>query len=215
MKLQNQSANDSKSDLFKGPKRYFDKKEQKTIIKVFQGSCYVTSNRNEVVSTILGSCISACIRDPISGFGGMNHFLLPSSSASADQHGKNLLDSEFMRYGSFAMEQLINSVLAKGVTRDRLEVKVFGGGNVLVGGANIGHKNADFVEQFLATEGIVIASSNLRGTLPRAVRYYPSTGKVLMKQIDAKYSKKVVEQEKKKKVRVRPPSEEGTIELFD
>jgi chemotaxis protein CheD len=213
--LTRQSPAASDGDLFKGPKRFFDAKEQKTIIKVFQGGCYVTSNRNEVVSTILGSCIAACIRDPRTGFGGMNHFLLPHSSAANQSDELNKADSEFMRYGSFAMEKLINNVLANGTTRDRLEVKVFGGGNVLSHGMNIGHKNADFVETFLANEGISIVSSSLRGELPRAVRYYPSTGKVLVRQIDSKYSKKVAEQEEKKKVRVRESSEEGSIELFD
>jgi chemotaxis protein CheD len=189
--------------------------EQKTIVKIFQGGCYVTANSNEIVSTILGSCIAACIRCPDRKFGGMNHFLLPGTDSDREPNSKQRLDSDFLRYGSFAMEQLINEILAKGAKRANLEAKIFGGGNVLDTGMNIGHRNADFVEDFLLAEGISIVSSNVRGTLPRSVRYYPSSGKVLMNQINAQNAQVVVEQETNRKLRIRKDEGTGTIELFD
>jgi len=159
-----------------GPRRFVNPRSGETHVRVFQGQYYVTNDPCEVLSTVLGSCVSVCIRDPQSGYGGMNHFLLPQAASSRPQ-GFSL------RYGVHSIERLVNDILGHGGVRSRLEIKVFGGANVLRGMAKIGTRNADFVENYLAREGLPIAASHLRGVIARRIRYYPRTGRVLLSRI--------------------------------
>lgn len=153
-----------------GRRRFFDQRLNSIVIWVSQGDYYVSSSPLEVLSTVLGSCIAVCMRDEAAGCGGMNHFLLPfRASDDAD-------DGVALRYGCYSIERLTNALIQRGARRERLEVKVFGGANIMGGGSNCGHANADFVESYLAREGLRIAASNLRGTQPRRLRYFPSAG---------------------------------------
>ena len=149
-------------------RRYRDPRFDAVAVKVFPGDHYVTADAGEMLVTILGSCVTACIRDPLAGVGGMNHFMLPESAGSGWDTA-----SASMRYGNVVMERLINDILKRGGARERLEIKVFGGGNVMNGTTNIGHRNAEFVEEYLAAEGLPIAAHHLRGNLPRRVHYFP------------------------------------------
>lgn len=178
-------------------------------IKVFPGEHYVTSAPNEMPVTVLGSCVAACIRDPLAGIGGMNHFMLPEGSN--DRWG-NI--SASMRYGNVAMERLINDILARGGARRRLEVKVFGGANVMGGTSNIGHRNADFVENYLAAEGIPIAASHLRSNLPRRVHYFPTTGRVLLLELRQFRREALLRSEALYESKLRSEPVEGPVELF-
>ena len=191
-----------------GRRRYFDPSLKMHVVQVFQGDYYISERGGEVLTTVLGSCISACIRDPLIRVGGMNHFLLPEGSGSDDP-------SVQMRYGAFAMEQLINEILKRGGRRDYLEIKLFGGGNVVKGLSGVGHKNADFIETFMAREGFKIATSHLRGNLPRKVQYIPATGKVRMRELGEQKDQRIFQKEVEKKVRTRVAPESGSIELFD
>lgn len=196
-------------------RRFLDRKTGFVIVKIFQGECYVTE-KDEILSTILGSCIAACIRDPVAGIGGMNHFLLPYGQDNGGGHDGHPEDmGAALRYGNFSMEQLINEIMKRGGDRRRLEVKVFGGGNVLKSGMNIGHTNATFVEKYLSEEGIPIIAKDLRGTLPRAVRYFPNSGRVLVRSVDANRSQEIASEEQKRRVRVAKTEKAGEIELFD
>ena len=198
-----------------GAKRFFqDRETGRRIVKVFQGEWYVTCT-DEIVSTILGSCISACVRDPLMKVGGINHFLLPYSDNQENSGGKPRDAGLPTRYGNFAMEQLINEILKRGGDRNRLEVKVFGGGNVLAGGMEIGHRNADFVEDYLAKEGFKVVSKSLRGVLPRMIRYFPESGKVMVRTVDPSRAQSIAQQENKKRIRIVEKEPEGDIELFD
>ncbi|MBV9561021.1 MAG: chemoreceptor glutamine deamidase CheD [Bradyrhizobium sp.] len=194
-----------------GTRRYRDPMFEESAIKVFPGEHYVTGQPDEMLVTILGSCVAACIRDPLAGVGGMNHFMLPEASGASSGWDTA---SASMRYGNVAMERLINDILARGGLRQRLEVKVFGGGNVLTGSANIGHRNADFVEDYLATENLPIAARHLRGTLPRRVHYFPATGKVLLLELQRTDRDALVRSESsyKSKIEVEPVG--GSVELF-
>ena len=158
--------------------RYFDVRFGVTVVKVLPGGHYVTGRADEMLATILGSCVSACIRDAELGLGGMNHFMLP---ASADGAWGMVLAQ--MRYGNFAMEALINDIIARGGRRERLEIKVFGGANLGGGPASVGDRNAAFVEQFLRSQGLHIAASHLRGDCPRRIHYRPSNGVVKMLEL--------------------------------
>jgi chemotaxis protein CheD len=190
-------------------RRYRDPRFDAIAVKVFPGDHYVTADAGEMLVTILGSCVTACIRDPLIGVGGMNHFMLPESAGAGWDTA-----SASMRYGNVAMERLINDILKRGGARERLEIKVFGGGNVMNGTTNIGHRNAEFVEEYLAAEGLPIAARHLRGNLPRRVHYFPATGKVMLLELQRSEREEVVRSEDsyKHKIEVEPAA--GSVELF-
>lgn len=202
---------DNASDSGSGPRRYRDPMFAETAIKVFPGEHYVSDRSDEMLVTILGSCVAACIRDPRAGIGGMNHFMLPEAGSSGP--GWDTASSS-MRYGNVAMERLINDVLARGGMRTRLEIKVFGGGNVLNASTNIGHRNADFVEDYLAAEDLTIVAHHLRGSLPRRVHYFPATGKVLLRELQRTEREALVENENSYKSRIEVEPVAGSVELF-
>ena len=202
---------DNASDSGSGLRRYRDPMFAETAIKVFPGEHYVSDRSDEMLVTILGSCVAACIRDPRAGIGGMNHFMLPEAGSSGP--GWDTASSS-MRYGNVAMERLINDVLARGGMRTRLEIKVFGGGNVLNASTNIGHRNADFVEDYLAAEDLPIVAHHLRGSLPRRVHYFPATGKVLLRELQRTEREALVENENSYKSRIEVEPVAGSVELF-
>lgn len=193
------------SEYFGGKQRFYDEREHVNVVKIFSGDWYVSTQGNEMLATILGSCVSACIRDPIAGVGGMNHFLLPGEADSQT--------SDSARYGVYAMESLINGILKSGGRKDRFEVKVFGGGNVINNSARIGSKNAAFIRNFLSKEGFRIASEDLEGDHPRRLHYYPDTGKVMMRTLRRKEDMAVVAEEARYTKSISKPIE-SDIELF-
>lgn len=150
------------------------------VTTVHQGDCLVSNEVDLTFSTVLGSCISACVRDRVANVGGMNHFLLAEQSASAaDRYGASA------RYGAFAMEQLINKVLTRGTGRKaNLEIKVFGGGKINGALDDIGLKNIEFVREFLANEGYEMAKEDLGGTYARRVMFKPYSGRAFIKRLD-------------------------------
>lgn len=170
-------------DGFEHINRYHDISQDIFTAKILPGEFYV-SNKGEMVSTVLGSCISACIRDPIARIGGMNHFMLPLDRR-AKTRDENYDPGIVTRYGDFAMEMLINAILRAGGKRKNLEVKVFGGGRVIahMTSLDVGNKNIDFVRKYLEFEGIDIVSENVGDIYPRKVNYFTDTGRVMMKKI--------------------------------
>jgi chemotaxis protein CheD len=160
-------------------RHYFDREFGLAAVKLLPGEYYVTSE-NMVLTTVLGSCVSACVRDSTSGIGGMNHFMLPDD---ADPPCSDPVAA--MRYGAYAIRVLLQELLRAGARRERLEAKVFGGGAVLANMTllNIGERNADFVLRFLQTERIRIAAQDLRGKLPRRINFFPLTGRVAVRKL--------------------------------
>lgn len=158
---------------------YFDREFGVPAVKLLPGEYYVTS-QDMLLTTVLGSCVSACVRDGAAGVGGMNHFMLPED---ADPAGRDAAAA--MRYGAYAMEMLINELFKVGARRERLEAKVFGGGAVLANMTqlNIGDNNADFVLRYLETERIRVVAQDLRGSLPRRINYFPLSGRVAMRKL--------------------------------
>lgn len=175
--------------------------------KIFSGDWYVATQRGEMIATILGSCIAACIRDPVTGVGGMNHFLLPGETGDG-------ITSASARYGTNAMEQLINAILAAGARRERLEIKVFGGGNVTNNSARIGSKNAAFIRDFLKREHLPMDAEDLEGELPRRVHYFPDTGRTLVRKLHRKEDFAVVQEEETYAKQIIQQPDDGEIELF-
>ncbi len=184
--------------------------------KIQPGEFYITSH-HEVISTVLGSCISACIRDPKIGVGGMNHFMLPEDTTAGRSTWLDNATGLATRYGSYAMETLINALLKMGANRSRLEVKLFGGGHVLNAGIDVGERNIDFAHKWLKTEELPIVAEDVGGTAPRRVIYFPSDGKVRVKHLRPVEIKEVESREKRYMgtVAQQATATGGDIELFE
>jgi chemotaxis protein CheD len=177
-------------------------------VRINPGGHYVTTGE-ETLITVLGSCVAACIRDPVARVGGMNHFMLPTSDS-----GNWGIASASMRFGNFAMEKLINDILWRGGRRYNLEIKVFGGAVIIGSGAPVGLRNADFVEAYLREEGLPIAAKDLRGMHARRIHYEPLTGRVRMLEMPrAEIIVAKIERGYEDSLAKEPAT--GSIELFD
>lgn len=190
---------------------YFDRTFDCNAAKISPGEYYFT-DKDMVIVTVLGSCVSACIRDSVTGIGGMNHFMLPDSAAA----DKDSPVSESMRYGTYAMEVLINQLLRNGARRENLEAKIFGGGNVLKSFTtmNVGDRNAIFVRRFLKEERIKVTGEDLLDIYPRKVYYFPKTGKVLVKKLKNMHNDTLVKREEAYASKLKVADVGGEIDLF-
>ncbi|MGQ0501709.1 MAG: chemoreceptor glutamine deamidase CheD [Panacagrimonas sp.] len=187
------------------PQSYYDSRFSADALKVLPGE-YIVTRRKVMLVTVLGSCVSACIRDPLARVGGMNHFMLPDTRSG----------SESARYGGYAMEVLINELLKQGASRARLEAKVFGGGAVLRGftKGNVGQRNADFVLEYLQAENIPLSAQDLCGVHPRRVHYFPLTGQVLVRHLPSANDTDLQASERLYQDRMREAPACGSVELF-
>ncbi len=194
--------------------RYWDNSLGAFVVKVLPGDHYVSQAEDETITTVLGSCVAACIRDPVAKIGGMNHFMLPGEARGAGNGSWGGANNE-MRYGQSAMERLINDLLRSGATRDRLEVKLFGGANVMNSSMRIGDANADFVTSFMRAEGLAIAAQDLGGVLARRINYFPLTGRVFRLELRRQPDVEVFSEELSYRDRLRGQDVGGSVELFD
>lgn len=191
-------------------RRFYDAASGAWMVKVFPGEFYVTSRADEVLVTVLGSCVAACIRDSKRGIGGMNHFMLAQSN-----NGGWGGVAQSTRFGNFAMEKLINELLKAGCSRSSLEIKVFGGGNVTDTRNEIGTDNAEFVMRYLEAEGLRCAAQDLGGQWPRRIHYSPANGKVVRRLLGGSDVYAVAREETEYASRVTSRSVAGEIELFN
>lgn len=186
-----------------------DPAEGITTIKILPGEFYVTST-NERIETVLGSCIAACVRDPIAGIGGMNHFMLPINKSGS---GSSEL-SDANRYGNFAMENLVNALLTKGAKRERLEFKLFGGGRIMSSMTNIGWYNIGFAFDYVFTEGFKVVSQDIGDVYPRKVLYYPNTGRARVRRLNPMHNQALAAEENNYIHKIESKPVEGDVELF-
>lgn len=188
---------------------YYDRTFDCDAAKILPGEYYYT-NKDMLIVTVLGSCVSACIRDRTTGLGGMNHFMLP------DGGGDGSPVSASARYGTYAMEVLINDLLKAGAKRENLEAKVFGGGAVLKGftAINVGERNAAFVLNFLKVERIRVVAEDLNDIHPRKVYFFPRTGKVLVKKLMQTHNDTLARREIEYASRLKVAPVAGEIDLF-
>jgi chemotaxis protein CheD len=197
---------------FEHVNRYWDRQLQLPAAKILPGEFYV-SVCGEMISTVLGSCISACIRDRKLGIGGMNHFMLPESG-SKHSSWENSEVSNSLRYGNWAMEFLINEVLKQGGQRSNLEVKLFGGGQVLANMTDIGRRNIDFAFEYLNNEQLKVVATDVGDVFPRKVLYFPDTGAVKVKKLKKHHNDTVEKREREYIRSISKPPSAGEIELF-
>lgn len=197
------------ADPFGHIRRLRDARFPHEIAAILPGEFFVSASPM-IVYTVLGSCISACIRDPVVGVGGMNHFMLPKP-----KEGGNDSWGESARYGSYAMESLINEILKQGGMKSRLEVKLFGAGKIYEGKIDVGARNAEWVLGFLKTEGLRPVKSDLGDVCPRKVYYFTESGRVLMKKIERLKNKTILDREEEYATKIRaveqPVEEDVTL----
>lgn len=186
---------------------YFDHHFQYDAVKVLPGE-YFVANTDLVIMTVLGSCIAACLWDSRARVGGMNHFMLPDGEAGGEGSG---------RFGSYAMELLINEMLKMGATRETMQAKIFGGGQVMAGFTtmNVGERNTKFVFDYLATERIPVVSQDVMDIHPRKVCFFPVTGKALVKRLAHSHPESlVVEERRGNAAAVASKTAGGSVDLF-
>jgi chemotaxis protein CheD len=167
-----------------------------------------------MVVTVLGSCVSACIRDVVSGIGGMNHFMLPVNQGAGGGSWDAAGLGTSTRYGNYAMERLVNDILKHGGRRENLEVKIFGGGQILANMTDIGNKNISFVHAYINTEGLRLVASDVGDIYPRKVYFFPATGKVLMKKLRTLHNNTIMERETAYLDAIVHTPVEGDVTLF-
>jgi chemotaxis protein CheD len=192
---------------------YWDPIQNIEVVRILAGEYYVT-HCDEMITTVLGSCVSACIRDKVAGIGGMNHFMLPAETRPGGSPGHRGLNSD-ASYGSYAMERLINCILKYGGRRENLEVKVFGGGRIMGGMSDIGLQNIEFVRAYLRTEGLAVAAQDVGDDFPRRMAYFPATGKVWVKKLRTIRNETIIKQETAYLGEIRQQTAKGgDVELF-
>lgn len=196
---------------FEAINRYWDTQNSIYAAKLLPGEFYVTIS-GELITTVLGSCVSACIRDTKTGIGGMNHFMLPVETGNSTW--KDTPVNMQTRYGNIAMERLINTILANGGSRHHLEIKLFGGGKVLQIETDIGGRNIEFVKEYIVTEGLNISAEDVGGTNPRKVLYFPKTGRVRVKKLGNLHNTTLKQREESYIDSLSTSPVEGKIDLF-
>jgi chemotaxis protein CheD len=190
---------------------YFDQMLGVHLVSVMAGVYHWTRSENIAFATTLGSCLSVCAYDRVAGVGGMNHFLLPKAPEREEAKF-----SESFRYGSAAIETLLNSLYNKGAAKNGMTIKIFGGGKVLNGvSQDIGQKNIDFAKRFFQSENMRIDGADVGGTFGRRVIFFPRTGKVLVRQLgDTNEIKKIAETELNVLNALSGKRDESDVELF-
>ncbi len=177
-------------------------------VRIHIGGLHV-SEKPVVIDTVLGSCIAACMYDPVTKIGGMNHFMLPESM---DPH-----DPTSTRYGVNAMEMLITDLMKSGAKRARLEAKIFGGGHVLKIRESLDgvpQRNIDFVREFLSGENLPIVSEDVGGYHPRRVLFQTNSGRVLVKRLGDTEAKRTAQEEVVYLISLKKKNLDGDITLF-
>lgn len=198
---------------FENVNRYWDQENQIVAAKLMPGDYYVTK-QDEMITTVLGSCVAACIRDVVTGVGGMNHFMLPETSKSRLNDRDEAVVGNASRYGNYAMEHLINSILQNGGKRKNLEVKLFGGGKIIATLGDVGARNIQFVLDYVDTEALNLVSQDLGDIYPRKVNFFPHTGRVRMKKIKDLHNQTIFMREKQYSSSIKDVPVEGSVELF-
>jgi chemotaxis protein CheD len=194
--------------------RFWDKDNGCWMVKILPGEYYV-SRSDEAISTVLGSCVSACVRDPTRGLGGMNHFMLPEDATVGPNDWLDPVVGLATRYGSYAMESLINDLLKLGAARERLEIKLFGGGRILAAMTDVGGRNIEFIRNYMTLEGYRVAAEDLGGTQPRKVVYFPASGRARLRKLRPVENRIISHHEQLYLASLGKQAAGGDVELFE
>jgi chemotaxis protein CheD len=198
---------------FENINRFWCRQLNMEMVKILPGEYYVTAS-DEIIATVLGSCVSVCIRDVKLGIGGMNHFMLPENNKKDDDSWKYNEIDKAARYGSDAMEHLINEILKNGGSKKRFEIKITGGGRIMAAMNDIGAKNIAFIKNYLLTEGYTVTTEDLGQVYPRKVRYFPKSGRLQVKKLRSLHNDTLISRERDYKKHIEEDRIEGDVELF-
>lgn len=199
---------------FEHIQRSWDRDFELWTAKILPGEYYVTRD-DEAIATVLGSCISACIRDPALGVGGMNHFMLPVDTSDGKSCWLDPGAGQSTRYGSFAMESLVNDLIKLGARRERLEVKLFGGGKILASMTDVGARNISFAKDWLRLEGLAVVAEDVGEIFPRRIIYFPANGAVKVKRLRSLAGEAIGDREQRYLENISDEPANEDIELFD
>jgi chemotaxis protein CheD len=193
------------------PTRYFDGELKQDVVKVLPGQYYAARDET-AITTVLGSCVSTCLWDPLERIGGMNHFMLPGDTGG----GPSTSWTASARFGVYAMVLLINDMTRLGAARHRLVAKVFGGARLLSGirAMDVGAKNCAFVLEFLQVEGIRVLAQDLQDVCPRKVYFFPANGVVKVKRLHLPPNDPMQRREQEYLSNVSDNTRGGEIEIF-
>jgi chemotaxis protein CheD len=198
---------------FEHIKRAWNPALEAHVARILPGEYYVTKS-DEGISTTLGSCVSACIRDRNLGIGGMNHFMLPANLGADPAAWTASGIGSATRYGNYAMEHLINGIMRNGGRRESLEVKIFGGGRIMENMTDVGMRNISFVRDYLKAERLQVLAEDVGDIFPRMLVYFPQSGRVKVKRLRSLHNNVIAAQEKKYFDSVAEEPVSGDIELF-
>lgn len=195
---------------------YWDGRFRRNAVKLLPGD-YYANDGTEMIVTVLGSCVSACIQDRKFKIGGMNHFMLPmdASYSRSNHHVAITDDSAAARYGNVAMERLINEIIKLGGNRLNMQAKIFGGARITNAKIDIGEDNIEYVREYLDMEGINVVSEDVGGTLPRKVYYIPSTNEVFIKKIQWMNNDTIVSREEHYMETLQKKDTDGEVFFLD
>lgn len=194
--------------------RFFDPGIGAWVAKVLPGEYYITAN-HEVVSTILGSCVSVCIRDTATAIGGINHFMLPEDQSGGRSGWLDPCADVATRYGYYAIERLLNELKNLGASHERLEAKIVGGGRMLANMADLGAKNIEFARRYLAAEGLRVVAEDVGGFCPRRILYFPQDGRLLVRRLHSLNAQAIAERERRYLTAVNDNARGNDVELFE
>lgn len=191
----------------------YDRTFKRPSFEIFAGDYYVTKVQKVVLTTLLGSCISVCLKDSINNVVGFNHFMLPDKL-----NQENIFASADARYGLFSMEKMINQMLKLGASKRFLEAKIFGGGKVLqTTFSNVAQANIDFARQYLTLENIPILAEDIGGNVGRKIYFIPETFDIFVKKIvQTQNLQTMLKQENRYLQTIRNKKDEaGELTLFE
>ncbi|NQV98882.1 MAG: chemoreceptor glutamine deamidase CheD [Rhodospirillales bacterium] len=203
------SSSRNENSLYTGVHQYFDKRTKRKMVRIGAGSYYVSSGGDEILTAVLGSCVSVCGYNPESGIGGMNHFMLPFTSRS----DTSPIASD-LRIGVHAMEILINEILSSGCPREKIKIKVFGGANLIDSMHPIGTSNVAFTLNYLEREKISVVAEDTGGNAPRRVEFSPATGAARVKLVKDEAISEVKAEEETFRNSLESPKRNSDFELF-
>ncbi len=189
--MNNKKNNPGRIESVKHVNRHYNSELDKTVVSISPGGLYITQE-DEVISTVLGSCVSVCASDTVHGIGGMNHFMVPGDVDDL----QNSNQEELLKLGIYAVGYLLDQLYSLGAKKQCLEIKVFGGGAIISSAGDVGNSNIDFVMHYIEKNQLNLVSHDLGGQLPRKLNYLPKTGQVYMKRLRALHKRVVAEREK-------------------
>ena len=198
---------------FEHIKRYWDRDRVSWVARVLPGEYYVTGS-DELITTVLGSCVSACVRDQALGIGGMNHFMLPEHTSGDTPMWAGTPVNAATRFGGYAMEYLINDILSRGGRRQHLEMKIFGGGRILASMTDVGSGNIRFIQEYARVEGLEIVGEDVGDIHPRKVVYAPASGRAWVRRLRRVDKQAIIKSEQRYRHKIEQAPVAGDIELF-